>query len=280
MLLGARQSILQANLEDNHLSFLILSKMIDLCSRSQTDGIYKAPTSTKRAILPSVALDRVYSMILEDVKSISVSTCSLENKSSEDMSEVCDRSISTIITSPPYLNNFDYAEMTRMYLYFWGIADSWGEITDKVRANLIVNTTTALKGHKPKQEQYRSTLSQSVRHEADEIVASLCAERQVRAGKKEYDFLVYPYFSQMQNVLRESLRVMTENGRFHMMVADAALYGVHVPSPQILARIMEDIGFANVRCELVRKRGHRWVLEKRDGSKTGLGEYYVYGERI
>jgi DNA modification methylase len=235
--------------------------------------------STKRAERPSVALDHVYSIILEDMKTLSPNECSIMNKSSETMLEIGDESISSIITSPPYLNNFDYAEMTRMYLYFWGIAESWGDITDKVRVTQIVNTTTSLKGHKPRQEEYRKALSSDIRQEADEIVSLLQAERQVRAGKKEYDFLVYPYFSQMQNVLRESLRVLNSGGQFHMMVADAALYGVHVPSPQILAQIMKDAGFKNVSCELVRKRGHRWILDKRDGSKTGLGEYYVYGER-
>lgn len=279
MLLGAKASLSHAKVASNHLSFLILSKMIDLCSKSQTDGIYKAPTSTKRAERPSVALDRVYSMILEDMKTLSPNECSIINKSSKTMSETGDGGISSIITSPPYLNNFDYAEMTRMYLYFWGIAESWGDITDKVRVSQIVNTTTSLKGHKQRQEEYRTSLSSNVRQGADEIVSLLQAERQVRAGKREYDFLVYPYFSQMQNVLRECLRVLNTGGRFHMMVADAALYGVHVPSPQILAQIMKDAGFENVSCELVRKRGHRWILDKRDGSKTGLGEYYVYGER-
>jgi hypothetical protein len=279
MLLGARQAIYQDDLGDNHLSFLILSKMVDLCSKSQTDGIYKAPTSTKRAISPDAALKRVYQMIQEDIAATSGSACSIVNKSSEDMSEIGDGIISTVITSPPYLNNFDYAEMTRMYLYFWDIADSWSAITEKVRSNLIVNTTTALRGHKPRQEQYRSSLSQAVLREADGIVSSLSTERQLRAGKKEYDYLVYPYLSQMQNVLRECFRVMSRNGRFHMMVADAALYGVHVASPQILAQIMEDVGFSSVRCELVRKWGHRWILEKRDGSKVGLGEYYIFGEK-
>jgi hypothetical protein len=62
-----------------------------------------------------------------------------------------------------------------------------------------------------------------------------------------------------------------------MMVSDAALYGMHLPAPHWLAEIMRGCGFLDVHCELVRPRGHRWVLEKREGAATGLGEYYVFG---
>lgn len=95
-----------------------------------------------------------------------------------------------------------------MYLYFWGIAGSWDEISDKVRSRLIVNTTTALKGHKEIQARYRESLPGSLIDELDQAVARLSVKRSIKAGKKEYDYLVYPYLSQMLSVLRECLRVM------------------------------------------------------------------------
>ena len=183
-----------------------------------------------------------------------------------------------VVTSPPYLNNFDFAEMTRMYLYFWGLASSWREITTMVRSRLIVNTTTALKGHKERQEYYKGTLPENVRRSADVVVATLSQRRKEKSGRKEYNFLIYPYLSQMQRVLREARRVLKAGALFHMMVSDAALYGVHVPAPQWLSQIMNEAGFANVEHTLVRTRGHRWILDKREGSPQGLGEYYLVGE--
>jgi hypothetical protein len=41
------------------------------------------------------------------------------NKSSTNMKDLESNSVISCITSPPYLNNFDYAEMTRMHLYIW-----------------------------------------------------------------------------------------------------------------------------------------------------------------
>jgi len=54
---------------------------------------------------------------------------------------------------------------------------------------------------------------------------------------------------------------------------------VHVSTPQYLARLAAEHGFQGVRCELLRARGHRWILAKRDGSPQGLGEYHLSGER-
>ena len=191
------------------------------------------------------------------------------------MAEVADGSVGIVVTSPPYLNNFDYAEMTRMLLYFWGIANSWGEITERVRAKLVVNTTTALKGHKNRQNEYRDGIPPRLEKPLAALVSQLAEERKKRAGKKEYDYLVYPYFAQTTAIFRECYRCMTNGAPIHIMIADAALYGVHISAPQFIRDILEEIGFRNATCSMVRTRGYRWILKKRDGSKQGLGEYHI-----
>ena len=278
-LLGARSALERSEFATNPVAFLILSKLLDKCSSSQTDGIYKAPTSLKRGAILDTAFNDILLMIREDIAHCSVhfanTTCRLFPVSSQRMPAVADGSVSVIVTSPPYLNNFDYAEMTRMYLYFWGLANSWGEITDTVRSKLIVNTTTALRGHKLKQAVYRDSLSPEMRDALDDLVQALADKRKTKAGKKEYDLLIYPYFAQMLEALRECFRVLARGRKLQMMIADAALYGIHIATPQILAQMMEEIGFEKVTVALVRERGHRWILEKREGSATGLGEYQI-----
>jgi hypothetical protein len=166
-----------------------------------------------------------------------------------------------------------------MYLYFWQIADSWADITDKVRSKLIVNTTTALKGHKDKQQAYRGMIASSLHQYLDPLVGELAIRRQSKSGKKEYDYLVYPYFAQMTKALRECFRCMRRGAPIHIMVADAALYGVHISTPQLLTDILSTLGFRNAACTLVRRRGHRWMLAKREGSGAGLGEYHIQAVR-
>ena len=281
-LVGARIELAKAELDKDDLAFLVLSKILDSASHSKTDGIYKAPTSAKKALDVSVALARTLQMIREDAEELTHRPsieCQLVNSTSEQMTTVRSHSVDLVVTSPPYLNNFDFAEMTRMYLYFWGIATTWGEITERVRAKLIVNTTTALKGHKDKQEFYKNQLPQRIQRRLAPIVEALRRARLVKAGKKEYDFLVYPYFAQMRSVIRECGRVMKPGAAFHMMVSDAALYGTYIPTHEVIAEILEEEGFMPVGWTQVRRRGHRWVLDKREGSSNGLGEYHIKARR-
>jgi hypothetical protein len=141
-LLGARQALYSAGLVTNDLAFLVLSRVFNLSSHSQTDGIYKAPTSRKEPTSPAAAFQETVRMIRSDLEhargcDYQALAC-LHQASSEEMGEVATGSVSLIVTSPPYLNNFDFAEMTRMYLYFWEMATSWGEITDTCQGTSTV----------------------------------------------------------------------------------------------------------------------------------------------
>lgn len=266
------------------LAIALFLKSCEASCGAQTDGIYKAPTSTKKKIPFRVAIDRAYEIFREDIDTdwykehwVEQSTPTCYNKSSTEIYELDNESIGICITSPPYLNNFDYAEMTRMHLYLLGWAGSWGEISKSIRNNLITNTTTALKGKKNKnsQDKNRSMLPHELLEELDEIVSLLSDERKIRAGKKEYDYLIYPYYSEITKVLTELYRTLQTGGEIHWVVADAALYGVHIKTHLHTAEIMREIGFNNVSVEFLRKRGHRWILNKRDGAKEGLGEYHI-----
>lgn len=277
-LVGARIGLERVDLDRDPLAFLILSRLIDECSFAQTDGIYKAPTSRKRAAIPKEAIKAIIETIAADATRTPyarLAESKIYNDTSENMNSLAPGSVGLIVTSPPYLNNFDYAEMTRMHLYFWNIAGSWGEITDKVRSKLITNTTTALKGKKEKQYSYSESIPTSVKNEMQDIFDQLCVLKKQKLGKKDYDLLLFPYMAQMQTVYSECYRVLRVGGKAHTVISDAAFYGVHVPSPQWLAEILRSIGFRKVDCSIIRTRGHRWKLDKRAGSPIGLGEYHI-----
>jgi len=262
---------------------LIVSRVLELASRSQTDGIYKAPTTSKRAIAYYEALKIVCAEIRNDIDTVGdlfPRKATLHNISSENMSPLEHGSCSLCVTSPPYLNNFDFAEMTRMELYFWRYAGSWREITENVRRKLIVNTTTAPTDLKKDQGRFKETLSKQMRLALDPLVKALEIQRRARAGKKDYYLLVYPYFSQMQSVFMELGRVLKAGSLFHLVVADSALYGVHIETQELLAKLIQETGFNVLEIEHLRKRGDRWILKKRAGSKKGLGEYHIVSKRI
>ena len=281
-LYGAKAELETNNLNNNPLAVLILSKILNDCSHSATDGVYKAPTSKKKSIDPMLSLDKICGIIQYDIDNYykeSIHKKIIYSKSSEKMSELKSNSISLIVTSPPYLNNFDYAEMTRMYLYFWDIANTWAEITDKVRSKLVVNTTSALKGHRNNQDIYRSELPNNFQKELDKVVTNLQEKRILKPGRKDYYLIIYPYFAQMNRILSECFRVMKPNGIISIMIADSALYGEYIDTHRILVDLMANIGFSNISIEQVRVRGKQWPLEKRDGYSNGLGEYCILASK-
>ncbi len=262
---------------------LILSRVLELTSQAQTDGIYKAPTSEKNSIAYQIALRKVCNEIREDTR---ISRESFSQKailypgSSEKMDALENESCSLCITSPPYLNNFDFAEMTRMELYYWRYAGSWGEITERVRRRLIVNTTTAPTDLKRAQTRFSGVLSEALHLQLQPIFDALKEKRLIREGKKDYYLLVYPYFAQMQSVIREIHRVLRPKSSFHLVVADSALYGVHIPTEMLLSRLMLESGFEIQEIERLRDRGQRWILEKRQKSTKTLGEFHIHARRI
>ncbi len=276
-LLHAREAAKEFRGPKELLARLILSRVLDLCSHSKTDGIYKAPTSRKLAASFATSLTTTSSMISKDLgfarEAGLTNQAKVLPRSSEDMSSVAPRSCGVLITSPPYLNNFDFAEMTRMHLYFWEYARDWNEISERVRAKLIVNTTTALNGHRQKMEAYREETPAAVRAVLDSYQEDLADRRRLKAGKKEYDRLVYPYFAQMTRVLKSAATALKPRAPVRIIVSDAALYGVHIRTQEVLATIMDSLCYDQIAIHKLRSRGHRWILDKREGAADGLGEY-------
>jgi hypothetical protein len=57
-------------------------------------------------------------------------------------------SVDLIVTSPPYANNFDYADVTRLEMSFWNQVQRWGDLQDKVRKYLIRSCTQHVSAEK------------------------------------------------------------------------------------------------------------------------------------
>jgi DNA modification methylase len=261
---------------------LVVSIILELTSKSQTDGIYKAPTTRKRSISFQDALLRVQSQIIEDLCLITNNQsidCDFVKGTANLLSEKKSSTASLCVTSPPYLNNFDYAEMSRMELYFWGYASSWREVTDTVRNILIPNTTTIPTAIKKNHELYANQLSAEFVQHLRPLVDELKLRRTQRAGKKEYYSLIFPYFAALKKVFSECFRVLQSNANIHVVIGDAYLYGVHIPTGQLTLSLLQEIGFEKMDIKLLRTRGGRWILSKREGAGTPIGEYWIYGRR-
>ena len=182
-----------------------------------------------------------------------------------------------MIFSPPYLNNFDFAEMTRMQMYFWNEADSWRTISEKHRNHMLVNTTTALKlvRDETEQKKYHDMLPVSLLEKIEPIVDKLEYLFKVEKKSKDYFRIIYPYLGQMSIVLNKCMQSLRANGEIHIVVSDAAFYGIHIDTQEYLKDILIALNAKNIEIQRMRDRGDRWVLEKRAKSNKQLGEFEI-----
>ncbi len=166
-----------------------------------------------------------------------------------------------VITSPPYLNNYDYADRTRLETYFWGEMSSWADITREIRDHLVVAATTqvsmsAMNGVRDCPSI--RAIAPDVHSDLTEIISKLTEMRAVKDGKKTYDFVVAGYFEDMLRVLQRTARALKPGGKFVLVVGDSAPYGVHVQTERFLGRLGLASGFREYNVEELRSRGGKW----------------------
>jgi len=173
-----------------------------------------------------------------------------------------DGRVTLALTSPPYLNNYDYADRTRLETYFWGITKSWKDITENFRDKLIVAATTQVV-----RSQYRveTALSEDIRSLEPEVyqtiqdsVLELSRLRLTKGGKKDYDLMVALYFNDIVQVINETYRLLRPKGKFCLVVGDSAPYGVHIQTEELIGRLGLAIGFKDYEYQEFRTRGGKW----------------------
>jgi len=165
-------------------------------------------------------------------------------------------------TSPPYLNNYDYADRTRLESYFMGYVNSWGEISDKIRTKLMMSATTQVTRSKFNVDNIISQILKDINYnvavDLQEKVSKLEIIRREKGGKKSYDIMVGQYFNDMTESLLDTYRVMKEGAKYLLILGDSAPYGVHIPTETYIGEIGLGIGFKEYHIRELRKRGDKW----------------------
>jgi hypothetical protein len=170
-----------------------------------------------------------------------------------------DRVLTGVISSPPYLNNFDYADATRLELYFWGLAHSWKEMTTLVRAGMVTastqQTTKAVAANAAiLLEASCPQTANRIRHYQEHLYR----ERYRRPRGKEYDQLLPTYFCDLVRVLKNMKEHTVAGAPIALVLGDSAPYGLYINTPQLLADAATELGYVHLDTIPLRKRGLRW----------------------
>lgn len=162
------------------------------------------------------------------------------------------------ITSPPYLNNFDYADATRLELYFLGTVASWAQMCTQVRSGMVVATTQQSARGSARRANAALRRRPRAGPEIRALTQRLRQERGRRTRGKEYDQVLPGYFADIARVLTH-LHAHTAPGAIcSWVIGDSAPYGVYVDTPKLTGQLAIDIGFEFVDDVTVRSRGLRW----------------------
>lgn len=153
----------------------------------------------------------------------------LEGDSRTTLKRLKANSYDLVVTSPPYLNSFDYSDVYRPELFAGGFINSNEELRrirlQTLRSHVQVNWDPA------------GEISSSI---LPPILSQL-KEREDKLWDKRLVSMVQAYFSDMADILRECGRIVRPNGQAWIVVSTSAYAGIEIPVDLILA----DIGCRN-----------------------------------
>lgn len=178
-------------------------------------------------------------------------------------SAVPDGAVTLVVTSPPYANNYDYADATRLELAFFGEIGGWGDLQSRIRTHLVRSCTQHVPDRyvdlpavmaRPELEPIRDDLQQ--------VCGRLRAARAEHGGRKTYDNMVACYFLDLARVWFALRRVCRSPSNACFVIGDSAPYGIYVPVMEWLGRLAVAAGFHSFEFIKTRDRNTKWKNRK------------------
>ena len=171
--------------------------------------------------------------------------------------------INLVITSPPYPNNYDYADATRLEMSFMREIDGWGDLQESVRKYLIRSCSQ----HVPESSiDLKSVLAAPeiapIREELESVCSQLADIRETKGGRKTYHLMVACYFRDLALTWHALRSVCASPSRVCFVIGDSAPYGVYVPVVPWLGTLAISAGFTSYTFEKTRDRNIKWKNRK------------------
>lgn len=227
--------------------FLTLALLASLEELSQTrkDGLCVRLQRRPRVGSPrQVVAGRAQGM-LEDLESLSVPRRELGRgrirRADARALPLDDASVDGVVTSPPYLNRYDYARIYSLELALEFVS-SFDELRS-LRHRLLRGHIEARPGRPG------PSSSPAVR----EVLQAL---RDRRLNNPNIPRMIHAYFEDMEQVVRELGRVCRPRARVALLVGNVCFGGETIPVDLILARMAERCGFRVASIEVTRTKGN------------------------
>lgn len=228
---------------------------------------YVLPKKTKRAPLhPLAAFESMMAMIAADMQAagaVKGPPALLVSGDARTCAGVPDQWANLVVTSPPYANNYDYADATRLEMCFLREIDGWGDLQQAVRQHLLRSCSQHVPESAVDMGHILSTPElEVIREEIAGVCKELACVRQHKGGKKTYHLMVAAYFLDLAKVWLALRRVCRRPSRVCFVIGDSAPYGIYVPVMEWLGRLALAAGFSAFEFEKTRDRNVKWKNRK------------------
>lgn len=139
---------------------------------------------------------------------------------------------SLCITSPPYLNTFDYTDIYRPELFLGQFINSMSELYE-LRLNTVRSHVQA-KWNKPTKKNFGTLYDVAIK----EIVS-----RQDHLMHKDIPIMIQAYFEDMQSILSTLKTKAKNNAELWLVVSTSAYAGIEIPVDMIIGEIGNKSGW-------------------------------------
>jgi DNA modification methylase len=266
-LLGLRRAVERHEADDDigRLVWLALVSILRACSPVGTaQWQYVLPNKRKaNAAEPLAAFEAQARTMAADMRAMpdDVAPASILRDDARGAESIADDAIDLVVTSPPYPNNYDYADATRIEMTFLGEIEAWGDLQGAVRTHLVRSCSQHMPGYASEEALEAPELA-PIRDELHAVYDRLTAERAEHGGRKAYNSMVAAYFHDLARTLAALRRVCRPGSRALFIVGDSAPYAVHVPVERWLGELAVAAGFESWSFEKLRDRNVKWRNRK------------------
>jgi DNA modification methylase len=212
----------------NPLRLALFASLIECCNAKRDGKCFRYRKKWQSLGLTSAdlraAFERRAQLVADDIVSHSFDARGLriiEGDARECLTELGAKQFDLIVTSPPYLNSFDYSDVYRPELFAGGFVQTNDDLRE-IRLKTV-----------------RSHVQ--VSWEPSEIISSTMLPPIIEqlSAQELWDYrlpsMVQSYFADMADVLRKSAALVKPGGKAWIVVSTSAYAGIEIPVDLILA---------------------------------------------
>jgi hypothetical protein len=229
---------------------------------------YIQPNKKKKNIAdPRAAISKKFNEIMRDIQFFNEKNITAQaeifNHDARELLQVYENAFDILITSPPYPNNYDYADATRFEMVFWNEIDGWSDLQTKVRNGLIRSCSQHSAAEKLNLDAIlNDPLLAPIYDEITVVCKELEQVRLEHGGKKTYHTMIAAYYLDLAKVFVTLRKLMKENSVVCFVIGDSAPYGVYAPADIWLGKLALTAGFTSWSFEKTRDRNIKWKNRK------------------